>query len=557
MKKYRLLSLLLIISLFVCLLPVQAMALDDPQTTARSAVLIDADTGDILYQKNGDLTMFPGGLTMLMTALLVAEAIDVGSVNLADEVTASETFRYNVSPESITADPAVVPGEKLTVEELLYCSLLRSAADTCNMLAERVSGTVDAFVEAMNRRAQELGCTNTHFVNANGQAVAAGENHQTTAHDLALICRQLVTKPAILAVSRAASYTIGATEVAGSRTVYNANYLLDPTSEFYYQHAYGLKTGYSAALGNCLVAAADLNEVNVVAVILGCPENGDQFRDAITLFDWAFDNYSYRQILSPMDTLDTVEVSTGSPSSIGVRAETAVSLLLPNDQELGNVEYAIQYAHEQAGTELEAPISAGEYLGTVTVRVDGEDHGTVRLVAAGSSDISRLDYLQTQLKGMIQTPAVRQILSILVIIFGVYLLLTVIYFIQRLHHLHTLRRARKERAASRARQEAQWLDVPREDEEPAGYIGQPPARYDEPEEEEYEDDEPAEPDDRYGGRHAGGERRAVPQEDEEPEEEEPEDDEAPEEDAGPGEDPGADPVVSDDDIEDFFRDYKL
>ena len=550
MKKYRLLSLLLILSLFACLLPVQALALDEPETTARSAVLIDADTGDVLYQKNGDLTMFPGGLTMLMTALLVAEAIDVGSLNLSDEVTASETFRYNVSEDSITADPAVVPGEKLTVEELLYYSLLRSAADTCNMLAERVGGTMDAFVEAMNRRAQELGCTNTHFANANGQAVAAGENHQTTAHDLALICRQLVTKPAILAVSRAASYTVGATEVAGSRTVYNANYLLDPTSEFYYQHAYGLKTGYSAALGNCLVAAADLNEVNVVAVILGCPENGDQFRDAITLFDWAFDNYSYRQILSPMDTLDTVDVSTGSPSSIGVRAETAVSLLLPNDQELGDVEYAIQYAHEQSGTELEAPISAGEYLGTVTVRVDGEDHGTVRLVAAASSDISRLDYLKTQLKGMIQTPAVRQILSILVIIFGVYLLLTVIYFIQRMHHLHTLRRARKERAASRARQEAQWLDVPREDEEPAGYIDEPPTRYDQPEEEEYED-EPDQPDDRYGGRHAGGARRAAPPEDEEPE------DEASGAYTEPEEDPGPDPMVSDEEIDDFFRNYRL
>ena len=503
MKKYRLLSLLLIISLFVLMLPVQAMAIDEPVTNAQSAVLIDADTGDILYQKNGDLAMFPGGLTMLMTALLVAEAIDTNNLTLSEEVTASENFRYNLSADSITADPAIVPGEHLSAIELLYCALLKSAADACNILAERVGGSIDAFVESMNRRAQELGCTNTHFANANGQPVLDGQVHQTTAHDLALICRQLVTKPAVLDVSRAASYTIGATEVAGSRTVYNANYLLDPNSEFFYENAYGLKTGYSAALGNCLVAAADYNSVNVVAVILGT-QNGDQFRDAINLFDWAFNNYSYREILNPYDTLDTVDVEMGSPASIGVRADNTISLLLPNDQELGKVEYAIQYAHEQSGETLEAPISAGSYLGTVTVYVDGTDHGTARLVAATTSDISRLDYLRTQLKSMVQTPAVRQIVSILVIIFGIYLLLMLIYFIQRLHHLHTLRRARKERAVSRARQEAQWLEVPREsEEEPAGYFDEPQDRYDEPEE-GYEDE--AGEDDGYGGRHSDGRR---------------------------------------------------
>ncbi len=502
MKKYKFLSLLLSISLLAGVLPVRALAVDEPQTNARSVVLMDADTGDVLYEKNGDMAMFPGGLTMLMSALLVAEAIDVQSITLADEVTASENFRYNLSQDSITADPAIVPGESLTVEELLYCALLRSAADACNILAEKVGGSVESFVEAMNRRAQELGCTSTHFVNANGQS-ANSEGHQTTAHDLALICRQLVTKPSVLAVSRASSYTIGATAVAGSRTVYNANYLLDPSSEFYYQNAYGLKTGYNAALGNCLVAAANYNEVDVVAVILGCPENGDQFRDAITLFDWAFDNYSYRQILNPYDVLDTVDVAMGSPSSIDVRAESAVSLLLPNDRELGSVEYALQYAHEQEGTTLQAPITAGENMGSVTVYVDGVEYGTSRLIAATSSDISRLDYLRTQLKSMVQTPAVKQIVSILVIIFGIYLLLMLIYFIQRLHHLRTLRKARRARAASRARQEAQWLDVPEEREEPAGYFDEPaPRRY---EDEELEDDY-YEADDAPAGRHESGGR---------------------------------------------------
>ena len=487
MKKFKLLSLLLIISLFVGALPVHADALSYPDVNAYSVVLMDADSGDVLFEKNGDAAMFPGGLTMLMSALLVAEAIDTQNVALADKVTASENFRYNLLEGSITADPAIVPGEQLSVQDLLYCALLRSAADACNILAEHVGGSVDSFIANMNRRAAELGCTNTYFANANGQMAADGNppaGHQTTAHDLALIARQLVTKPSVLAVSRAASYTMSATAVSGVRTVYNSNYLLDASSEYYYQQAYGLKTGYSTAIGNCLIAAADWNDMNIIAVVLGCPNNGDQFRDAITLFDWVFANFSYRLILNTTDNLDTIPVDMGSPDSVGVRAETATSLLLSNEKELGNIEYRIQYAHQQEGRDLQAPLNAGQYLGDVTVYMDGEAYGTSRLVAATSVDISRLDYLRTQLETMIHAPAVRQIVTILVVILGIYLLLVLIYFIQRLRHLSSMRRARRDRAISRARQEAQWLEVPEaEEEEPYGYFDQP--EYDYEEEDDY------------------------------------------------------------------------
>ncbi len=484
MKKYKFLSLAAVLLLITTLLPVQALALEDPSVTARSVVLIDAASGDVLYQKNGDMTVNPGELTTLMTALLVAEAADGQSITLSEKVVASENFRYNLGEGAITADPAIVPGESLTVEELLYSSLLGSAADSCNILAERVGGTVESFIEAMNRRAAELGCTNTHFANANGQPATDGQTQQSTALDLARISQQLVTKRTILDVCRSTSYTIGATEVADTRTVTNWNYLVNPSSGFYYQQAYGLKAGNIAEIGPCLITAAEYNDVNVIAVILGCSENGDQFRDAVSLFDWAFGNYSYRQILNPYDTLATVEVAMGSPNTIGVRAETTISMLLPNDQQLGTVEYAIQYNSEQGGERLEAPINAGSSLGTVTVLVDGVDHGTTRLVAATGSDISKLDYLRTQLKTMIQTPAVQQIFRILLIVFIIYLLLVVLYLIQRMNHLRTMRRARKERARSRAHQEAKWLEVPQEElEGPAGY-------FDEPEYPQYDEEQP-------------------------------------------------------------------
>ena len=480
MKKFKLLSLLLIISLFTALLPVPALALDDPVVSAQAAVLMDADTGDVLYELNGDQAFAPGGLTMLMSSLLVAEQIDLRNISLVDDVTASENFRSYLSDSAATANPAIVPGETLTVEDLLYCSLLLSASDASIILAEHVGGTVENFVATMNERAAELGCTNSHFANPNGQAA---EGHYSSAHDLALISRELVSSAPVLAVCGSPGHTVEATEAAGTRTLTNINALLTPGSDYYYPEAYGLKTGYSPEVGQCLVAAANWNDMNIIAVVLGCPSNGDQFRDAVTLFDWVFANFSYRSILSSTATLATLPVELGNPANVGVRPETQISVILQNDQELGDISYSVTYLHEAEGRTLTAPIAAGEHLGEVTVYMDGVEYGTSRLVAASTSEISRLEYMRTQIEGLPRNPAIRQIVTVLIIVLAIYLLLVLIYLIQRLRHLHSLRVARKDRAISQAQQEAEWLDDPGDTEDdyyddPGVYDGGRDGRYD-------------------------------------------------------------------------------
>ena len=457
MKKFKSLTLVLIILMFISLLPIPAAALDDPETEAAAVVVMDTDTGDILFSKNAGQSRAPASTTKLMTALLVAEAIEEGSIGLADEVTASDNCQYNLDVQSSHANPAIVPGEVLSVEELLYCAMLASANEACNILAEYVSGSVDEFVELMNRRAAELGCADTHFSDANGMG---GSSHYTTAHDLALIAREAVTHTLILTVCGAASYTVPATNVAQARELANTNQLLNADSNYYNENAYGLKTGFTSEAGYCLVSAGEYNDINIVSVVMGCPEDGQQFSNSDRMLDWVFDNFSRRTILSSTTTLDTVPVEMGDLDSTGVRAENSVILLLPNDQDLGNVVYEVTYNHEINGETLMAPINAGDTLGQVTVLMDGVEYGTSRLVATASVEMSRLEYLRSQLTETLQTPAVRQIITILIILLAVYLLLVLFYWIQRVRHLHSMRVARRDRAIARAQQEAQWLDIP-------------------------------------------------------------------------------------------------
>ena len=484
MKNFKLLSLLLTISLLVCLLPAQALAVDDPVVTASSAIVMDMDTGDVLYEKDSDRPVSAGTMVTLMTALLVGDAIDQGSITLEDTVTASDSFQYNLTEGASTA--GIQPGERMTVGDLLYCAALASAADACNVLAEYVGGSTGAFVDTMNARAQELGCTATSFQNADGIEPAG----QTTARDLAKIARALTGSTAARTPFSAVSYSVPATDMTETRTLTNSNALLDEASPLYYSYAYGFRNAALTDGGYAMVAAATYDEIDVAAVVIGCPDSDTRFNDARALFDWVFDNFSYRTILSSTENLTTLPVAMGDPSTVGVRCEDAVSIILPKEQDLGQVEYRPVYQYEREQTTLQAPLEAGQYLGEVTAYLDGVERGSARLVAASAVDISRLEYLRGQWEAMTQNESVRQLITILIVILGVYLLLVIFYRVQRVRHVRSLRRARKDRAIARSQQEIQWLDIPEDEDEDAGvgYFQNGQEGYDDyPPEDDYDD----------------------------------------------------------------------
>ena len=476
MKKFKLLSLLLIISLFAAVLPVPALALDTPELWAQSAVIMDAVSGEVLFQINGTRSVDAGNLTRLMTVLLVSDAIQRQDISLDDAVTASDTFGYNFTADSFFASPAIVPGETLTVKDLLYLSLFQVAEDASNILAEYVGGTVEAFVESMNTRAAELGCVNTHFSNANG--VLAADNY-TSAGDVALMAQAVFADETLRGILSDASYTTDPTEFNEPRTVANINGQQIDGNSARYEYATVGVLGSSVQDGNILgldIAEEGLyNEMRVIVVALDCPDVDSRYSDAVTMFKWIFDNFSYRVLLSSTDILTTIPVQMGNPGEVSVRAETPVRIIRPADQQIGEITYEVSYQHEKEGKALVAPIEVGTYLGEVTVYMNGVPYGTSRLVAGAAVDISRMEYLQSQMSVLSQTESVRQIIKVLIIVFCIYLLLVCIYLFQRVRHMHSLRKARRERSRTRAQQEVEWLDIPAEDGQgpAAGYIPQP------------------------------------------------------------------------------------
>ena len=482
MKKFKILPILLVLLLSVMLMPLTALAVDEPSIGARAAIVVDADSGAAYYEKNADQTVQPASITKMMTALLTVEAAERGEIAYSDSVSASGDFTYNLDGDSSDANPRIQAGESMTVEDLLYCVMLPSANEACNILASHVSGSVDDFVDAMNARAQELGCENTHFASANGLGDEEGQH--STAADLARIAREAMNHSKFSQICGSYRHTVHETNVSEARELVNSNSLLDKDSSYYYEYAYGIKTSYSADTGYCLVSIAEKDDMNVICVVLGSQSPGDQFTDSITLYNWFFDNYEYRQILSSTQTVATVPVDLGTSDTVDVRAEDVVSVLLPKDFDTSHLGYQYTLYHETRGETLTAPLNAGTLLGEVSV-VKTDDNGyavetlgTSRLVAASTVEMSRLDYIRSQMGELFQEPVVRKILTILVILLVVYLLLVIVYCVQRVRHLSSVRRAKRERALRQTEEEARWLTLPAEDYDEPGvdYFTEPEER---------------------------------------------------------------------------------
>lgn len=477
MKKFKILPLVLISLLCLGLLPSAALAADEPDIGAAAAMLVDADTGEVYYELNADRRVQPASTTKIVTAMLTLEAVARGDIALSDNVTAYDDCQAGMDELSSHADPAIEPGEVMTVESLLYCAMLASANEACNILGEYVAGSIGDFVALMNARVAELGCTGTHFANTNG---LEDEDHYTTASDFAIIAREALKSAQFQQICGAATYTVPGTNLHDERRLANTNLLLDPESEFYFEYAYGIKTGFFTTAGYCLVSAAEKDDMDVICVLMGGAEPGDQFRDSVTLYDWLFDHYESRQILSSTTALITVPVVLGTSDSTGVRAENSISAVLPVDYDMSNVKLQAVLYHEAEHRELDAPVNAGEVLGEVTV-VEVDEYGNVvrtfgtsPLVATSTVEMSRIEYLRTQVTELFQNPVVRRIITVLIILLAVYLLLVLFYYIQRVRHLRSLRRAKRERALRQAEYEAEWLDIPgeRDEDEAEGvYLG--------------------------------------------------------------------------------------
>ncbi|MEG2348923.1 MAG: serine hydrolase [Hungatella sp.] len=247
-----------------------------PEIAAQGAVLMDAATGRLLYEKNGETRYYPASITKLMTALLVIE-----HCNLDEVVTFSTTATTNLEEGAVSLK--ITTGDKLTVRQSLYALLLKSANEVANGLAEHVSGSVSGFAALMNQKAQSLGCTNTNFANPHG---LNNSNHYTTPHDMARIARAAFQNDTLRQINNTLSYEIPATKLAPARTITIGHKMMYPSDSRYYPGIMGGKTGYTSLAGNTLVTGAERGGVRLIAVIM--KSKSTQYTDTKALLDYGF-----------------------------------------------------------------------------------------------------------------------------------------------------------------------------------------------------------------------------------------------------------------------------
>lgn len=450
MKKIRLLSVTLLLSVLLALCAPAASALTAPSLNAQAAVLIDLDAGRVLYGYNMDEERAPASLTKVMTVLLALEAIDSGRVTLDEMVVAQDDCLQGMEEDSSTS--GIGPGVHISMKDLLYCALLQSANEACNIIGRYLAGSIAGFVDQMNQKAEQLGCKHTHFVNTNG---LPAENHYSSAYDQYLIFAAAMKHPLFMEISNASSYQAACTAVNNGEPIGNSNALINITSiysnggRYLYEGASGGKTGYTRAAGYCLISTAQRNGVRLLAVAMGCDgalnaqiEDYYNFIDSRTLYDWGFDNFSYRTLLTANEVVERQDVELAEGDAVAMlRPADEITALMPNEVTEDDIRREVVLYNDT----LRAPIDAGTVLGEVRVYVGSTLYGTSKLVNGSAIELSRNAYLMRRVADILSKGWVITLLSILLVFGVIYLVLIMRYRRLRKKHLRERKRAEKRR----------------------------------------------------------------------------------------------------------------
>lgn len=456
MKKIRYFCLFVAICLLLGLCAPAALAAGAPATTAKSAIVLDYATGEILNEKNADERRSPASLTKIMTGLLAVEAVESGLCDLDETVTAGADCQNGLDASSSNA--SIMAGEQMSFRDYLYCAMVVSANEACNVLGSRVSGSISAFVERMNERAAELGCTNTHFSDPNG---LSNNEHYTTARELSLVLREALQHESFVEVFCARSYTVPETNLNKARELKSSNALMTDDSiyaqygSFLYAPTLGGKTGYTRQAGYCLASVAEKNGLKILVVVMGCPgpltEDStvpENFRDSIRLYDWVFDNYAYQLVLGSAEVAGKAKVARAEGDGlVSLRCQQDVTVLLPNDVDPASRELDITLYEDR----LQAPIASGTVLGEAVIRIDGRRFGPVQLVNAAEVKLSRSEFVHERLASFFAQKAVRIVLLVLLVLLVLYFALVLRYRALRKRHLREKRRAEARRKAAQER----------------------------------------------------------------------------------------------------------
>ena len=371
-----------IIVFLLILLSIQTTALANVKINSEAGILVEISTGRIIYEKNSTKQMFPASTTKILTAILVLE-----NCQLTDMVTVRESALSNIPQGYVTCN--LQPGEVLSIKDLLYALMIPSANDAAYVLAEHVAGSVDAFSTMMNDKARELGCTSSHFVNPNG---IHDDAHYSTAYDLYLIANYCMKNPTFREIVATTEYTLPATEKYPSedRILKTTNDLIRPNTKGYFKNAIGIKTGYTSKAGNCLVAGASRDGLEFISVVLngGITDSGENARyaDSKKLFNYAYDNFTLTKIIEKNSFVQSIEVekATKETKTLDLIIDENITVVNNKSINMNDVIPEIKLIEN-----IEAPITAGQKIGTIKYKVDDIEY-SANLLA--KTDVVRVNY---------------------------------------------------------------------------------------------------------------------------------------------------------------------
>ena len=362
-------------------------AAEPPALSSPRALLIERETNTTLYEEGADERAYPASLTKVMTALVVLENAD-----LDEEVTIEESDFDEVTPESSVA--GLKAGETLTVRDLLACLLIPSGNDASYVLARYVGdGDWHTFVDMMNKRAAELGCEGTHFVNPCG---LHEDDHYTTARDLATIFEEALTHPEFEEIAGSESWDLPATSQNPARKLESTDHLLDPDGPVYMGDTIvASKTGSTYEGGRCLITLAQRDGRSLVGVVLGAPWEMDaegvtaNFYDMRSLIEWGFGAWRTGEVVSAGDVVGTAEVTLSTDGDeVDALATSAIVATVPTETSLGDLTLTPSW-----GEAFQAPLEEGSSLGEVAVALGERELGTVTVGAARAMALSIPDFV--------------------------------------------------------------------------------------------------------------------------------------------------------------------
>ncbi|HHV30010.1 D-alanyl-D-alanine carboxypeptidase family protein [Acetivibrio mesophilus] len=361
LKGFRPLAALAAITFFVMMFQVTSFA--QFESSAESAILIEASTGQILYEKNADVAMPPASITKIMTLLLGFEALEKGMVQWDDEIIISEkAWRMEGSKMFLLV------GDKVKFGEVMTGISVVSANDGCVALAEHLYGSEEAFVQVMNNRAKDLGMVNTNFMNSNG---LPAEGHVMSARDISTLARHLIqTQPKILELESTTEYTYN------NIRQYNRNPLLGV-----FPGADGLKTGWTDEAGYCIVGTAQQNGQRLIGVVLKTNSEKERSKAIQELLNYGFKNFKQMTVKNAGETVDAIEVKNSKKASVPLKLDSDISVIIPVGRE-DDLQIVISKNTEF----LSAPVSADIPAGTFELQLDGKTIATSSMSTAEGAE---------------------------------------------------------------------------------------------------------------------------------------------------------------------------